>query len=262
MRTLLALRDVLRWLAGLAYLGIMCFGWCVLALLLYPCLSARGGTALGRRVIMKGFRSYACFLHAVGVYQLDLHEIDVLKDGPPLILAPNHPSLIDAVFVLSGHPNLTCVMKAELMRSPFLGAGARLARYIETTSPRALIRSAIVELKNGSSLLLFPEGTRTVHPPLNPLKASVAVIAKHAQVPIQTLLIETDSSYLGKGWPIWHKPSLPIRYRIRLGRRFEPPEDVDAFMQDLERCYARELSSPVRAPAPAPVDLAGLATRD
>jgi hypothetical protein len=71
----------------------------------------------------------------------------------------------------------------------------------------------------------------------------VGVIAKHAQVPVQMLIIETDSPYLSKGWPLFRVASLPITYRVRLGRRFDPPDNVAAFMQELEQEYTTELAS-------------------
>ena len=69
---------------------------------------------------------------------------------------------------------------------------------------------------------MFPEGTRTVTRPLNRFRPGITLIAKLAQAPIQTVFIETDSPYLGKGWPIWRAPPLPIVFRVRLGQRFAP----------------------------------------
>jgi hypothetical protein len=66
-------------------------------------------------------------------------------------------------------------------------------------------------------------------------------------VPVQTLIIETDSPYLSKGWPLLRRPSLPITYRVRLGRRFEPPTDVRAFMENLERHYHDELNGALQS---------------
>jgi 1-acyl-sn-glycerol-3-phosphate acyltransferase len=164
-----------------------------------------------------------------------------------VILAPNHPSLIDALLILARHPNFACVMKAELMGNIFLGAGSRLARYIRSDQPRHMIREAVADLRRGGVLLLFPEGTRTSCQPVNPLKASVGVIAKHAGVPVQVAIIETDSPYLGKGWGLLRRPTLPITYRIRLGRRFDPPEDVGAFMSALEREYSQQLNGALQS---------------
>ena len=59
---------------------------------------------------------------------------------------------------------------------------------------------------------------------------------------MQVAIIETDSPYLRKGWPLFRRPNLPITYRIRLGRRFDPPADVSSFMTALEREYTQQLS--------------------
>lgn len=231
----------------LALLGVICLLFSVWALLVHPVMPRRVGTALGRFGIMSGFRLYAWMLTVTGAYKLDLSAIDSLREGPPVILAPNHPSLIDALLILTRHPNIACVMKAELLDNIFLGAGSRLARYIPSDQPRQMIKDAVADLREGGMLLLFPEGTRSTREPLNPLKASVGIIAKHANVPVQVAIIETDSPYLSKGWPLFRRPNLPITYRVRLGRRFDPPTDVPAFMAELEREYLQQLSGTLQS---------------
>jgi 1-acyl-sn-glycerol-3-phosphate acyltransferase len=240
-RLLKTLVDHVGTYVGLIGLGTICLAWSVIALVCYPLLPRCRGTAFGRYGIMFGFRLYAWTLSAIGAYRLDLSAIDALRAGPPVVLVPNHPSLIDAMLILTRHPNLVCVMKKELMRNIFLGAGSRLARYIPSGQPRKMIKDCIEELGRGSVVLLFPEGTRTTRVPLNRLTGSVGVIAKHAQVPVQMLIVETDSPYLSKGWPLFRVPSLPITYRVRLGRRFDPPSNVAAFMEELEHEYLSEL---------------------
>jgi 1-acyl-sn-glycerol-3-phosphate acyltransferase len=255
VRTLRSVYEYVALYGLLLLLGVICLTWSAIALLLHA-LPRRQRIAAGRFGIMAGFRLYAWLLRLSGAYRLDLRAIDSLRGGPPLILAPNHPSLIDALLILTRHPNLACVMKGALMRNPFLGPGSRLARYIRSDMPRQMIKEAVADLREGGVVLLFPEGTRTTRAPINPLTASVGVIAKHAQVPVQTLIIETDSPYLSKGWPLFRRPRLPITYRVRLGRRFDPPTDVAAFMVALEQEYVQQLSGApqaerVRARTPA-----------
>ena len=225
----------------LTLLGLICLTWSVFALPLYFILPRRLGTALGRRGIMAGFRLYSWSLVLSGSYTLDMTAIDSLKGGPAVILAPNHPCLIDALLILTRHPNIVCVMKAELMRNVFLGSGSRLARYVKNQSSRQMVKESVSHLRGGAVLLLFPEGTRTTRAPINPLVASVGLIAKHAGVPVQSLIIETDSPYLSKGWPLFRRPTLPITYRVRLGKRFAPPTDVPAFTAELDAYYRNEL---------------------
>jgi 1-acyl-sn-glycerol-3-phosphate acyltransferase len=233
--------------SSLTLLGLICLTWSVFALPLYFILPRRAGMAVGRRGITIGFRIYAWSLAVTRSYRLDLSAIDSLRGGPPLILAPNHPCLIDALLILTRHPNIVCVMKAELMKNVFLGAGSRLARYVRNESSRQMVKESVAHLKDGGTLLLFPEGTRTTRMPINRLVGSVGLIAKHAGVPVQTLIIETDSPYLGKGWPLFRRPELPITYRVRLGRRFAAPQDVAAFTAELDNYYRDELANALQA---------------
>ena len=232
---------------SLALLGLICLTWSVFAIPLYFVLPRHLGTAIGRRGIMSGFRIYAWSLSVTRTYRLDLRAIDSLRNGPPLILAPNHPCLIDALLILTRHPNIVCVMKSALMKNVFLGSGSRLARYVCNDSSRQMVKESVTHLRDGGVLLLFPEGTRTTRNPLNPLVGSVGLIAKHAKVPVQTLVIETDSPFLSKGWPLFKRPTLPITYRVRLGKRFEPPLDITAFTAELDHYYRLELEHALQA---------------
>jgi 1-acyl-sn-glycerol-3-phosphate acyltransferase len=246
-RPLKILYEYFALYSSLALLGLICLTWSVFALPLYFILPRRAGTAIGRRGIMSGFRIYAWSLSITRTYLLDLHDIDSLKGGPPLILAPNHPCLIDALLILTRHPNIVCVMKSVLMKNVFLGAGSRLARYVPNESSRQMIKESVAHLRDGGVLLLFPEGTRSTRAPINALVGSVGLIAKHANVPVQTLVIETDSPFLSKGWPLFRRPDLPITYRVRLGKRFDPPTDVPAFTAELDQYYRQELAGALQA---------------
>ena len=241
LRVLLNGYDYLVLYLGLAWLGILCLAWTPVAMIAGLLLSERRRRALGRYVVMAAFRLYLASLSASRRCSFDLEALDVLRDAPPLILAPNHPCLLDAVMVISRLPNVACVLKAELMNNIFLGAGSRLARYICNEPVRRMIQLSAQDFDCGSHLLLFPEGTRTTSCPINPLKGSIGLISRHAQVPVQTILIETDSRYLSKGWPLFRKPPMPIHYRVRLGRRFDPPQHTRRFMAELEHYFAHEL---------------------
>ncbi|NTV11864.1 MAG: 1-acyl-sn-glycerol-3-phosphate acyltransferase [Zoogloea sp.] len=244
--------ETLKLHLGLGFLGLICLSWLPFAVVLHPLLPVRQGRALGRRFIMHAFRLYLRWLELLGACRFDITELDRLRDAGPLILAPNHPCLLDAVMVISRLPDVACIMKASLMDNLFLGAGARLARYIPNDSPVGMIMRAATDLSTGSQLLLFPEGTRTEHRPMNRVKPSVALIALRAQVPVQAIIIETDSAYLGKGWPLFRRPAMPIHYRIRLGKRFDPPAETAGFTAELERHFKEELARSTLVPPPCP----------
>ena len=238
---LLVLYDYFVLYAGLFLLGFLSSIWTIIATILYPFLPKRHAMRLGRYAIMISFRVYLASLSISQRCSFDLTELDILRDESPLIIAPNHPCLLDAVMIISRLPNVACVMKSELMNNIFLGAGARLARYIRNEPIRQMVMQASEDFKTGSHLLLFPEGTRTVSQPINMLKGSIALIAMQAKVPVQTVLIETNSHYLTKGWPLFRKPSMPVSYKIRLGKRFNPPLDTHDFIAELEDYFAHAL---------------------
>jgi 1-acyl-sn-glycerol-3-phosphate acyltransferase len=240
---------------GFALLGAGSLAWSLVALPLVVLLPARTGRRIGRGLITRGFRFYLGALEAVGACRFDLRALDALRGAGPLILAPNHPSLLDAVMLLSRTPQAACVLKAPLIDGLLFGVGARLAGYIRNDSPVDMVRRSVAELRAGGQLLLFPEGTRTTHAPVNVFRGAISLIARQAGVPVQTIFIEADSAFLGKGWPLLRRPELPLVYRVRLGRRFDPPGDLHAFMRELEQYFARELVAAPEPGLPLPADV-------
>ena len=225
----------------LLHLAGMSLTWNFVSLLLYPVLSRRQGTIVGRAAISSVYRGFWTCAQWLGLMHIDYTALDVLERDAGLIIAANHPSMLDALLVVARVPRGICIMRASLMRNPFLGAGARLARYIRNEPPRGMIRSAVENLKAGGQLVLFPEGTRTIAAPINPFRPGITLIAHMAQVPIQTVFIETPSPYLGKGWPIWRTPQFPVVFNVRLGARFAPEADHMGLLKRLETYFATEL---------------------
>jgi 1-acyl-sn-glycerol-3-phosphate acyltransferase len=250
----------LRWLArgvyaytllalGAVLLASMCCVWGLIALVLYPFLPAKAGRRAGRYGAMMGFRIFLDTMELAGAWRLRLDALDELADAGPLIIAPNHPGLLDAVLVISRLPNVACVMKATLLQNFLLAPGAHLARYVRNDTLLKLIGHANDELRCGGQLLLFPEGTRTVGDPVGPFTEAVGALSRRTGIAVQTVFIETDSAFLCKGWRLRVRPDFPLEFAVRLGRRFDPPREVRAFTADLERYFTRELGA--RAPGVA-----------
>ena len=239
-------------LGMLAVIWVFCFisfCWMPFAFLFRFILPKRPGELIGRWVIMWAFRIYLRSLTLFFPIRLDLAELDRLALEGPLIIAANHPSLLDAVLICSRLPNAVCVMKAALMDNIVFGVGARLAGYIRNNAPLAMILNARDVLQGGAHLVIFPEGTRTEQFPLNSCSASIGLIASRTGIPVQTVLIEYSNRYLGKGWPLTKRPCLPLRGTVRLGQRFEPGRDAARFTAELESYFHAELSEKGQKPS-------------
>jgi 1-acyl-sn-glycerol-3-phosphate acyltransferase len=221
--------------------AVMCLCWSLPAALLARLLPAKWGRPLGQATISAGFRLYLAAMRGAGLLVCDLSALDLLRDQPGIVIVPNHPSLLDAVMVTSRLPCVVCIAKASIWDNLLLGGGMRLAGYVRNDAPRAMIRNAADAMREGRQLLIFPEGTRTPSggTALGPFSRSFAVMARQAGATVQTVLIECESPYLRKGWPLFRKPLLPLRYRVRLGRRFSPCNDTKVLSDGVER-YLRD----------------------
>jgi 1-acyl-sn-glycerol-3-phosphate acyltransferase len=242
----------LQWLllqALLLLLGLASLGWNLIAipLLLLP---RRPGLALGRATIAEGYRAFWWFANLTGLLRMEAQALEPLRDEGGLIIVANHPSLLDALMLVARLPRSFCIMKASLLGNPFLAGGARLARYVRNDTGHGMIRRIVDDLREGGQLVLFPEGTRTTRPPVNPFRPGVTMIAKLAGAPIQTVFIDTDSPYLGKGWPLWRLPPIPIVFTARLGERFAPSDDTAGLLHQLEQCYLAGMKPPRHPAAP------------
>lgn len=233
--------EYLAMLLGLGFLAFLCSLGLPLAMLLL-CLPAKIRIPLGRKFISWTLAVYLWFLKVFCFVRINACALDSLNTQRPLILIANHPSLLDAVILLSRLPHATCVMKASLRRNLLFGPMARLSGYISNDDPMQLTRQACDELNNSSIVIIFPEGTRTLITPVNTFSHTCALISARSGVPIQSLFIEFSTQYLGKHWPIWQKPTLPLCINLQLGLKFTADKDRIAMTKRLESYYRENLS--------------------
>ena len=230
---------LVMWLAFLV-LFLLCFFWLPGAILLDVVLPAAKARRVGRRVIGWGFRLYTDFLQIFCSCQFDLTDLDTLPAGESRVFVANHPSLLDAPLILSRLDNTACVMKASLMNNGLLGAAARLAGYIRNDKPLRMLLTMRRALTMGS-VLIFPEGTRTRRFPMDACGSAALLVARQAGVPVQTLLVSFDYPYLGKAWPLFRPPQLPLRARVSVGRQFSVAELDGMTATDLETYFSEAL---------------------
>jgi 1-acyl-sn-glycerol-3-phosphate acyltransferase len=223
-------------------IGLVVSPFCAL---LARCFGDQIPPAVGQRLIRGLFRWWLQVSARLGIFDISFPDADKLRNLRATVLAPNHPSLIDAVILLSIVPNTVCIMRASLIESPFLGGAARLAGFVPNDKGPALIRDGIDKIRAGENLLIFPEGTRTAAQAINSFKHGFALIAKKTDAPIQTVFIEREGRYLSKGIALLSFARPPFRFRLHLGELFRaaPDESAQQLSARLERYFREHLEN-------------------
>jgi 1-acyl-sn-glycerol-3-phosphate acyltransferase len=112
----------------------------------------------------------------------------------PRIFASNHVSWFD-VFVLAAIiPRFAFVAKAELLKIPIFGPGARAVGTVpidrgNRKSAFASYEEAATRIAGGRSVIVFPEGTRGTAYPLRPFKKGPFVLAIAAKAPVVPTIV-------------------------------------------------------------------------
>lgn len=110
------------------------------------------------------------------LFNLRTHVVGQVHDSGPTLFVVNHASYLD-VFILGAIVDGKFVAKAEVANWPVLGKLARLQNtlFFERDPRRARehLQALQDELRQGSSLILFPEGTSTPGNHVEPFHASL-----------------------------------------------------------------------------------------
>lgn len=243
---------------GAYYLSWLMFGFvglllnmACLPLLLFRQQREKWGRPM-RAIIRALFDFFMRWFHACGALRITWHGLE-----PPLatgtVYVANHPTLIDATFILSRLPDAICIFKPRLMRNPAIGPAAIMAGYAPGETGVNEMRAVAAQVAAGRSLLIFPEGTRTgADALLGPLNAGFALIASRARAPVQTIIIRTTPDLVPRGRSWWRPPDcLPARAELSLGRRWShvPGRHAADLAQEVED-YLRPLIHPLHGDDP------------
>ena len=151
-----------------------------------------------------------------------------LPDGP-LIFACNHESALDILALLSVLPRaVRFVAKRELFQIPIFGWYMRIGGHIEVDRQHhaqaiASLRAAGQTIRAGTSLIVFPEGTRSKDGHVHPFKKGPFVVAMEAGVPVVPVAI----SGAGRINPKKHIAVYPGTIRIALADPVDPRACAD-----------------------------------
>ena len=144
--------------------------------------------------------------------------LERLRAVVPAVLASNHASYLDPVFLLAALPTeFTFVAKRELAFAPFIGRVLRKVGFltVERADPvrsAADAERATTVLRGGGSLFLFPEGTFVRTPGLLPFRLGAFKAAVEAGRPVIPIGLRGTRDVLPDG--IWVPRRGPITVAI------------------------------------------------
>lgn len=246
---------VWRSLAQVFLFAVFAAGGALFTLLVGPGLQLiwrdpRARVAAGRRCISGLLAAYIGAMRWLGLITLEYAGLEHLQRRGILVVA-NHPTLIDAFFLLARVDNLVPIAKRALLANPFTRGALRAADYeINDDGPR-LIESCGARLARGESMLLFPEGTRSDGTEAVRLKRGAAQLAVRSGCLVVPVTVFASERMLTRDTHWWLAP----RRRPRFSVIAHPPIDPTPFAaagspalaarrltEHLQRFYTRELT--------------------
>lgn len=164
------------------------------------------------------------------LFRLKVKGLENIPEKGPFIITPNHTSYLDGFCVISGLPaelfkGIFIIGIQKYFTGRFKGSFARLAHVIPI-DPEAYLFNAMqmasYVLQNGKSLLIFPEGGRSLDGELMEFKKGVGILSIELNVPAIPTFIKGSFEALPRGA---YRPKFK-EINIIFGKPFYP-SDLD-----------------------------------
>ena len=140
--------------------------------------------------------------------KLEVNGIDNIPDDQAVLFVGNHISFFDIIvtYPLMKRPT-GYIAKKEIKKVPFLSWWMYFVNciFLDRKDPRQGLKSVLEaseKIKNGTSIFLFPEGTRSKDGKLAEFKDGGFKIATKAKAPIVPIGIQGTSDILENHFPI------------------------------------------------------------
>lgn len=151
---------------------------------------------------------YSCFWGSLFTWlspfwRVKIHNREKIDLKKTYIFVSNHQSLLDIVVLYRLFVHFKWVAKKELFRVPFVGWNMLMNRYISIqrgnpTSVKKMIRISRENILKGSSLMIFPEGTRSEDTFLRKFKDGAFKLALETNTPILPIVLDGTGNALPK----------------------------------------------------------------
>ncbi|HQN59271.1 MAG: 1-acyl-sn-glycerol-3-phosphate acyltransferase [Bacteroidales bacterium] len=135
------------------------------------------------------------------------------------IIVPNHQSFLDIVFFNMLRHRLRWVSKSEIFRIPLVGWEMRMVKYIELirgnkSSVIRMMDKCVESLQDGISVVIFPEGTRSLTGAIGKFKAGAFQLALKTDKPLLPVLIDGTGEIMPKNGGIIFRNRRIVRIRV------------------------------------------------
>jgi 1-acyl-sn-glycerol-3-phosphate acyltransferase len=207
-------------------------GGLVLALLCFPVLriatpDPRVRERRAQYLVHLAFRFHVRLMQALGVCRLSLRGAEKLRRPGGHLIVANHPTLIDVVLIGSLMPQLDCLVKTAASRNPFMRGVVRVAGYVPNDLGEAVVEACAARLRQGRSLLLFPEGTRSMKGgELGTFHRGAAHVALSSGRSILPLVLHCSPRALTRGQHWYDVGERPMGFAIEVGDPIDPQKFV------------------------------------
>src|SRR5881628_3947896 len=151
---------------------------------------------------------YTCFWASLytwlnPAWRVRVEGREKIRRGAAYVIVVNHQSLLDILVLFRLFVHFKWVSKIENFRVPFIGWNMSLNRYIKLRrgsrdSVARALHACERALAQGSSIMMFPEGTRSPDGRLKAFKPGAFVLAQRARVAILPILVEGTANALPK----------------------------------------------------------------
>ena len=200
-------------------------GALVVGLILMPLVrilpASRDRKRARARDVMRGsLRLFVAVMSGLRGMSYEFRDAQRLGRAGQLIVA-NHPSLIDVVFLLAFVPGTGCVVKAGLWRNLLTRGAVTLAEFVKNEPTAGMIEAASAALSEGQTLIMFPEGTRTVPGQPFVFHRGAANVALRAATVVTPVYILSRPTTLTKAEPWYRIPPRRPHFLLVVG------EDID-----------------------------------
>lgn len=144
---------------------------------------------------------------------------DKIDQNQAYVIVPNHQSLLDIVFFnMLRHP-LRWVSKVEIFKVPLIGWEMRMVKYIELvrgnkSSVIKMMEECVNSLKDGISIVIFPEGTRSLTGAIGKFKTGAFQIAIRTDKPLLPVLIDGTGEIMPKKGGVIFRNRRVVRIRV------------------------------------------------